>query len=59
MVAIPHDSVSPYPVMMFSNPSSRRMRRINSTGMAAAPVTARRSEERSKLAKSGWLRIVW
>ena len=33
-------SVSPYPVRMRSNGSSSRTRRISSTGMSAAPVTA-------------------
>ncbi len=45
--------------MMVSKCSSARIRKMSSTGMAAAPVTARRSEEKSVAPKSGWLRIVW
>ena len=37
--------------------SSSRMRRIISTGTAAAPVTASRSDERSNVSRSGWSRI--
>ena len=33
------------------------MRRIISTGTAAAPVTASRSDERSNRSRSGWSRI--
>ena len=35
------------------------MRRMIDTGTTAAPVTARRSDDRSKEAKSGWLRMDW
>ena len=44
---VPVDSVSPYAVTMVRKVSSSRMRRIISTGTAAAPVTASRSDERS------------
>ena len=54
---VPHDSVSPYAVTMVWNVSSSRMRRIISTGTAAAPVTASRNEERSYWSRSGWSRI--
>ena len=37
--------------------SSSRMRRIISTGTAAAPVTASRSDDRSNESRSGWSRI--
>ena len=52
-------SVSPYPVMIVENGSSASMRRISSTGMSAAPVTATRRLERSKLAAEGWSRSDW
>ena len=44
---VPVDSVSPYAVTMVWKVSSSRIRRIISTGTAAAPVTASRSDERS------------
>ena len=40
-------SVSPYPVMTIENGSSASTRRISSTGMSAAPVTATRRVDRS------------
>src|SRR5688500_6464822 len=55
----PVASVSPYAVSTVSNPSSDHMRSTSDTGTAAAPVTARRSDDRSNVARSGWLRIVW
>ena len=44
---------------MSENGSSSCMRRISSTGMSAAPVTASRSVERSYASRSGWSRIDW
>ena len=52
-------SVSPYPVTICVKGSSSWTRRINSTGMSAAPVTATRKLERSRRARSGWSRIDW
>ena len=52
-------SVSPYPVMIVENGSSWSIRRISSTGMSAAPVTATRSVDRSWPSRSGWSRIDW
>ena len=42
---------------MFLNVSSSRMRSIIDTGIAAAPVTATRNDERSKFARLGSLRM--
>ena len=58
MVAMPVVSVRPYPVTIFSKPSRSRICTIISTGMAAAPVTASRSVDMSKVSRSGWFRIV-
>jgi hypothetical protein len=41
-------SVSPYAVSTDSKPSSRRIRSTSAAGTSAAPVTARRSEDRSR-----------
>ncbi len=43
IVAMPWASVRPYPVTIVLNVSSSRIRRIISTGTAAAPVTDSRS----------------
>ena len=59
MVAMPLDSVSPYPVTTTSKPSSDFIRSTSSTGTAAAPVTARRSVCILARSRSGWLRNVW
>ena len=58
IVMVPVDSVSPYAVRITRNDNSSRMRRIISTGTAAAPVTARRSDERSNASRSGWFRML-
>ena len=54
---VPVDSVSPYAVTIVVNVSSSRIRRIISTGTAAAPVTANRNDDRSYVSRSGWSRI--
>ena len=53
IVAMPVASVRPYPVTIVSKPSSARIRRISSTGTAAAPVTASRSDDMSNSARRG------
>ena len=40
-------------------PRTSRIWRITSTGTTAAPVTDERTLDRSKLASSGWLMMVW
>ena len=52
-------SVRPYPVQTRSNGSSSCILRINSTGMSAAPVTATRKLDRSRVECEGWSRMVW
>ncbi len=59
IVTVPHDSVSPYAVSTVSKPSSARMACTSSTGTTAAPVTPRRSEERSWSARRGSASSVW
>jgi hypothetical protein len=59
IVAVPVDSVRPYAVRMVSNDSSSRIRRISSMGTTAAPVTASRSEDRSRSGRVGSPRIDW
>ena len=45
--------------MIVSKVSSSRIRTMSSTGIAAAPVTASRSDDRSYSGRRGWSRIVW
>src|SRR3989442_1331031 len=45
--------------MTVENGSSSFTRRINSTGMSAAPVTATRRLDRAYLPRSGWSRMGW
>ena len=52
-------SVSPYAVSTVPKLSSARIRSTSATGTMAAPVTASRRLDRSRLARSGWSRIVW
>jgi hypothetical protein len=59
IVTVPVDSVSPYAVTTCSKPSSSRMCRIRIGGTFAAPVIARRSDDRSELPRRSWASSDW